>query len=395
MRLLILIKYRKIIKMDVLKSIKEIQEKAINEIEKNASKILKLSRLTPHVSKKPGASPGTLIYTGKPKTEKVKIQVMDYTRSKLEDFEAKNIQDVFKFKDKKSVTWINLTGIHETGLIAELGENFKLHPLLQEDIVNLNQRAKLEEYDNSIFLVIKMIYYDKTKKQIKIEQMSFVVGDGYVISFQEDEGDIFDIVRKRIRESMGKIRGLGSDYLVYALIDAIVDNYFLVLEKFGENIEHIEDELTEESNSQTLNNIYSLKRELILLRKSVWPLREVISSLQRNESKLVKDLTRNYIRDVYDHTIQVIDTIDSFRDMLSGIQDLSMNIASNKMNEIMKVLTIIATIFIPLTFIAGIYGMNFEYMPELQYKFAYPLLWMVMILVGFLMFLYFKKKDWV
>ncbi|MBD3252385.1 magnesium/cobalt transporter CorA [Candidatus Pacearchaeota archaeon] len=355
---------------------------------------LNLTKISPKASKeKLGKSPGTLVYVGKERQEPIKIHVIDYTKSNVQEFEAKKVEDVFKYRDKKSVTWINIIGIHNTEVIRKIGDYFNLHPLLLEDVVNTNQRPKLEEFDNNIFQVMKMIYYDEEKNQIKTEQMSIVLGEGFVISFQEKEGDVFEPIRNRIRSK--RVRLLNQDYLNYALVDLVVDNYFLVLENLGEQIGKIEENLMLDSNSKTLNIIYGLKRELILVRKFVLPLREVINSLQRTDSKLIKKETKTYIKDVYDHEIQVLDIIDTYRDMLSGLQDLYLSITSNKMNEVMKVLTIIATIFIPLTFIAGIYGMNFEYMPELGYKWAYFIVWGIMILVALIMIIYFKRKKWI
>ena len=384
--------------MDILKNIKDSSEKTREVIQKaqfNFLNMSKLSRLNPKISKeKIGKSPGTLIYTGKPRTEKVKIQVMDYTKLKVNEFETENVEEIFKFRDKDSTTWINITGVHNLEIIKKIGEHFRLHKLLLEDVVNINQRPKIEDFDSDIFFVLKMITRNDSEHKIDVEQISLILGKNFVISFQEKEGDVFEPVRKRIRDGKTKIRELKSDYLTYALIDILIDNYFVVLEQIGEEIELIESNLIQNPAPLTQNNIYKLKRELILLRKSVWPLREVISGLQRQESKLVTRYTQTYIRDLYDHTIQLIDTIETFRDMLSGMLDLYMTTISNKMNEVMKVLTIIATIFIPLTFLAGIYGMNFEYMPELGYKGAYFILLGFMILAAGIMILYFKIKKW-
>jgi len=284
--------------------------------------------------------------------------------------------------------------LHELDLIESLGRHFKIHPLVLEDIVNTGQRPKMEGFEDYLFLVLKMLNYDEKTNEIRTEQVSLVIGKYFVISFQEREGDVFNQVRERIRKSKGKIRKRGSDYLAYALMDAVVDNYFIVLEKMGEKTEDLEQELLTKPSSETLQAIHSLKRKLILLRKSVWPLREAVSGLTRGDSKLIKDSTIVYLRDVYDHTIQVIDTIETLRDTVSGMLDTYLSSISNRMNEVMKVLTIIATIFIPLTFIAGIYGMNFEYMPELEWPWGYFAVWGVMILVAITMCIYFKRRGW-
>jgi len=357
--------------------------------------ILNLTSIVPkRSSKKAGNPPGTIMYVGKKRTEKVKIQVIDYTKSGVKEFETEKVEDIFKFRDKKSVTWINVTGIHDVEIIKKIGKYFRLHPLLLEDVVSATQRPKLEEFDNDLFITLKMLYFNSKKNKIKIEQVSLVVGNGFVISFQEDAEDVFNLIRKRIREGGGRIRNAKSDYLTYTLIDSIVDNYFVVLEKIGDKIEDMEGKIFSEANNDVLNSIYKMKRELIVLRKSVWPLREVISAFQRGELKYIERDTAAYVRDVYDHTIQVIDTLETYRDMLSGMQDLYMSISGNKMNETMKVLTIIATIFIPLTFIAGIYGMNFNFMPELGYKYSYFIILGIMSIVASVMIFYFKRKKW-
>jgi magnesium transporter len=269
-----------------------------------------------------------------------------------------------------------------------------LHPLLLEDIVNTKQRPKLEDYGGYFFIVLKMLHYHEEENRLEVEQASFIVGPNYVISFQEKVGDFFEGVRDRLRSAKGRLRKCGTDYLFYALIDAIVDSYFIILEKLGEKIEALEERLLESAEPESLQTIHALKREMIRLRKSVWPLREVISSLRKGESKLVKKSTEVFFRDVYDHTIQVVDTIESYRDLISGMHDLYLSNVSNKMNEIMKVLTIIATIFIPLTFIAGIYGMNFEYIPELKFHWGYFVVWIIMIIIGAGMAVFFRKKKW-
>ncbi len=385
--------------MKIMKKIKNTRKNGFGVIRKIPLNILNATKLTKvfHSSSKEkvGKAPGTLIYTGKPRTQKVKINVIDYSKSKISEFEAERIEEVFKFRDTNNVTWINISGIHDTEIIRKIGEHFKLHKLLLEDVMHANQRPKIEDFKENIFFVLKMLTYNNSENKVEVEQISLILGKNFVISFQEKEGDIFEPVRKRIRESKTRIRGWKSDYLTYALLDILVDNYFVVLEHIGEQVELIESSLIENADPLSQNNIYKLKRELILLRKSVWPLREVIGGLQRQESKLITENTQTYIRDLYDHTIQLVDTIETFRDMLSGMLDLYMTKVSNKMNEVMKVLTIIATIFIPLTFIAGIYGMNFQHMPELGYKFAYPLVWGIMVIVAALMISYFKRKKWI
>jgi magnesium transporter len=345
-------------------------------------------------SKKAGLPPGTPVYVGEREDEKVKISVLDYDELNYQEKEVKAVEECFPFKDTSTVTWINIDGIHQVDIIEKIGKHFDLHPLIQEDIVNTEQRPKIEDFGNYIYIVLKMIYHDENDGEIKIEQVSLILGENFVISFQEKEGDIFNHVRERIRNGKGRIRKMKADYLAYSLLDAVVDNYFFILEKSGEQIEELEDKVVSNPKPETLQEIHKLKRGMIFLRRSVWPLREVINTLERGESSFIQKTTRIYLRDVYDHTIQVIDSVETFRDMLSGMHDTYLSSISNRMNEIMKVLTIIATIFIPLTFVAGIYGMNFKFMPELDWRWGYFAVWLIMAAVAVLMIFYFKRKKW-
>jgi len=353
-----------------------------------------MDKFTKRASKKAGLSPGTLIYLGEKKTGKVKISIMDYNESQFEEKEVEKVEECFPFKDKPTLTWINIDGIHDVEVIEKIGKYFALHPLILEDILNTGQRPKMEDFENYIFIVLKMVCYDEQQNEVRIEQVSLIIGSNFVISFQEQEGDVFNPIRERIRSGKGRIRKMKADYLAYSLIDAIVDGYFIILERFGERIESMDEALVTNPTPETLHTIHNLKRELIFLRKSVWPLREVINSMERAEASLINESTIIYLRDVYDHTIQVIDTVETFRDMVSGMVDMYLSSISNKMNEVMKVLTIIATIFIPLTFFAGIYGMNFQFMPELTWRWAYPAVWGVMVAIATAMLVYFKRKKW-
>lgn len=352
------------------------------------------SRFTKKSPEKAGLPPGTLVHIGEKMLEKAKITIIDYDETNFQEKEAKTVEECFPFKDEPTNTWINIDGLHEVDIIEKIGKHFDVHPLILEDILHTGQRPKMEDSENYTSIVLKMLSFNENENEIKSEQVSLIISKNVVISFQESVGDVFNPVRERIRNGKGRIRKMGSDYLAYALMDAIVDNYFIILEKLGEKIEVLEEELITNPVPETLHMIHNLKREMIFLRKSVWPLREVISNLERGESHLIMKSTTIYLRDVYDHTIQVIDTIETFRDMLSGMLDIYLSSVSNKMNEVMKVLTIIATIFIPLTFIAGIYGMNFEYMPELSWQWGYPAVWVVVIVIGASMVLYFRKKRW-
>jgi len=343
-------------------------------------------------SKKAGLPPGTLIHIGERKAEKTRITIIDYDETQFEEKQAKRIEECFPFKDKPTVTWINIDGIHEVEIIEKLGSHFGLHPLLLEDILNTEQRPKMEDFGDYIFVVLKMLYHNEA--EIEAEQVSLIFGSNFVISLQEREGDVFDPIRERIRKGKGRIRKAGADYLAYALLDAIVDNCFLILETLGERIEDTEQQLAANPVPETLQLIRKLKKGMIFLRKAIWPLREVVSGLERCESVLIHESTGAYLRDVYDHTIQVIDTVESYRDMVSGMLDIYLSSISNKMNEVMKVLTIFAAIFIPLTFVAGIYGMNFRFMPELGWQWGYPMILIVMGSIAAGMLNYFRRKRW-
>ncbi len=353
-----------------------------------------LPRIIRRRSEKKGLPPGTVVYVGEKKSEEVKIRIIDFNETHFEEKEAREVEACFPFKDKPTITWINIDGVHEVDVVEKIGKHFNLHPLVLEDIANTGQRPKIEDFVNYIFLVLKMLYYDEKKGETNAEQVSLVLGPNWLISFQEREGDVFDSIRERIRSDKGRIRKMGADYLIYALVDSVVDNYFQILEKIGEDVEEIEDELVTNPTPETLHSIHDLKRQMIFLRKSVWPLREVINRLERWESSLIQKSTYIYLRDVYDHTIQVIDAIETFRDMLSGMLDIYLSSVSNRMNEVMKVLTIIATIFIPLTLVAGLYGMNFKYMPELDWPWSYPIVLLGMLGIGLLMIMYFRRKRW-
>ena len=353
-----------------------------------------MTRLFRRAKHKAGLSPGTLEFSGEQKIDQVRMRVLDYDRENLEEREITEVAGCFPYRDPPRSSWLNFDGLHDTALLARLGEHFQIHSLVLEDIVNVHQRPKLEDYGDYIYIVIKMLHFDGERTEVTSEQMSLILGPHYVISFQERVGDVFEPVRERLRSGKGRARKMGPDYLAYMLLDAVIDNYFGILERIGEQIEALEEELVAEPTTRLLQSIHELKREMILLRRSVWPLREVVSGLERTESKLVRKPTGVFLRDLYDHTIQVIDAVESYRDMLSGLQDLYLSSISNKMNEVMKVLTIIATIFIPLGFMAGIFGMNFDFMPELHWRWSYPLFWVAIMAIGGGMLAYFRKKGW-
>jgi magnesium transporter len=345
-------------------------------------------------SKKIGLPPGSMVFIGEKKLETTSLQIINYGEEHFQEKEANTIEECLQFKDLPTTTWFNVKGLNKTDEIGKLGRYFNLHPLLLEDIVNTDQRPKLDDYGDYLFIVFKMLHYKEQESIIKSEQISLILGNNFVISFQEGAEDIFIPIRDRIRNDKGIARKMGADYLAYALMDTVVDNYFTILEKFGDNIEFLEEEVVENPETETLQMIHSLKRELIFLRKSIWPLRDVVSRMERGGSKLIRNNTAIYLRDVYDHTIQVIDSIETYRDILSGILDIYFSSISNKMNEIMKVLTIIGTIFIPLTFLTGIYGMNFTYMPELSFTYGYPIVLLLMLIIVGIMVFYFRRKKW-
>ena len=353
-----------------------------------------MRKLVKKKSQKAGLPPGTLVHIGDKKVEKTTISAITYDQSRSSESKLKSLDEYTPKLAEGAVTWLNVTGVHDLDVIQRIGEIFDLHPLLMEDIVSTDQRPKLEDYEKYAYITLKMLYFSKDDTEIVSEQVSIILGKDYVLTFQEREGDVFEPVRERIRSGKGKVRNLGSDYLAYALIDAVVDNYFIILEKIGERLEELADAVVAAQSAKVLETIHELKRELVYLRKAVWPLREAISGLYRSGTKLIAETTGPYLRDVYDHTIQIIDAIESFRDLLSGMLDIYLSSASNKLNQVMKVLTMIATIFIPLTFIAGVYGMNFKYMPELEWRLGYLMVWLVMLGLGVTMLILFRRKRW-
>ena len=345
-------------------------------------------------AKRPGAAPGALEFVGEQRMDRVQLRALDYHEGGVDEREIDDVSECFPMRETPSVSWINVNGLHDTGVIARLGEAFGLHPLLLEDIVNTHQRPKFEDFGDHILIAMKVLTFSSEEGRVQQEHLSLVLGPRWVISFHERPVDVFEPVRSRIRSGKGRIRKMGPDYLAYCLMDAVVDNYFVAMEGMGERLEVLDGELMGDPDTGTLTAIHGMKREAIIMRRAVWPLREVASGLDRSESQLVRKGTSVFIRDLYDHTIQVADTVETFRDVISGMMDLYLSLVSNRMNEVMKVLTIIATIFIPLTFIAGIYGMNFENMPELGWHYAYFGVWAVIIVVGVSMVLYFRRLRW-
>lgn len=340
---------------------------------------------------KTGAPPGTVIYHGEEQTDKVKITLIEYNETEFLEKEFYDLSECLQLVDRNLVKWINVDGVHQPELIEAIGKRFNIHPLTLEDIVNTSQRAKFEDYENYVVSIMKMIDY---ADELRSEQLTVVLMEGMVISFQEVNGDAFDLIRNRLRQGKGRVRKMGADYLSYALIDAVVDYYFNALEKIGDKIELLEEEVILDPDKSTMRQLHHMKQEMIFVRKAVWPVRELISNMERCESELIKKETEIYLRDVHDHAVRVIDTIEAYRDLLSGMMDIYLSSVSNRMNEVMKILTIITTIFVPVTFIAGIYGMNFDYMPELHSKWGYIAVWIVMLAIILSLVVYFKRKKW-
>ncbi|KUG19652.1 magnesium and cobalt transport protein cora [hydrocarbon metagenome] len=344
-------------------------------------------------SAKAGMPPGTLVHIGERRREDVTIIVIGYDRDRFEEFACRNPEDAFSCLDRPGVTWINVDGLHDTGIIRALCDHAGIHPLTQEDIAHTGQRPKLEDYGDYLYIVIRMFSFEDGS--IRQEQVSIVLGETRVISFQEQRGDVFSPVRERLRQNRGRIRAAGADYLTYALLDALVDAYFPILEELGNRVEALEAMALAEPGSGITEGIYGLKRELRTLRQSIWPLREVVSAFARGDSNLIREPTLVYLRDVYDHAMQVAETVEIYRDTVAGVLELHLFEASRRMNEVIKVLTIIATIFIPLTFIAGVYGMNFAFMPELEQPLGYPAVLLGMLAVALVMLAFFRKRRWI
>lgn len=345
-------------------------------------------------SKKSGLVPGTPIHVGEQKMDKVLVTVMSYNEGSYEEHTVSSIADCLGYIQPSRTTWISVKGLHDVEPLQQLAAGLTIHSLVLEDVVNTDQRPKIEDYDNYLFLVLKWFHLASHSSTVTPEQVSIILGAQWVVSFEEGPGDMFGPLRDRIRKDKGQIRKLGTDYLAYALSDAVVDHYFSVLEHLGETIEALEEELVHYPKQENLHALYRLKRNLIIIRKAVWPLREVVANLERGESQLLSPQTKLYFRDVYDHTIQVIETVETYRDMLASMLDIYLTTLSNRLNETMKVLTMMATLFIPLTFIAGIYGMNFKHMPELEWLWGYPAVLGVMASLAGGMLWFFRRKQW-
>ncbi|MES2762301.1 MAG: magnesium/cobalt transporter CorA [Bacteroidota bacterium] len=339
-----------------------------------------------------GAPPGTLFYNGEVRTDRIKITLIEYNESEFFEQVFYDLSDCLSHVKPNMVKWINVEGLHKPELVEAIGKIYNIHPLTMEDIVHVDQRPKFEDYEHYVVAIMKMISYTE---QVNSEQLAIVLCEHTVISFQEpNNGDAFDIIRSRLRQAKGRVRKLGADYLAYALMDAVVDCYFTAIEKIGDKIEEIEEEIISDSDKKSLLELYHLKREMIYLRKQVWPMRDMINNMIRSETTLINPTSDIYLRDLSDHVTRIIDTVETYRDLLSGIMDIYLSTNANRMNEVMKVLTIMSSIFIPVTFIAGVYGMNFDNMPELHTKNGYFVTWGVMLSVILGLVIYFKRKKW-
>lgn len=357
--------------------------------------MIKMMRRVKKRSEKVGLPPGTLIFIGEKKVELEKITIIDFNEDLFEINEYNEVEKDFVNKDENIVRWINITGLSRIDIIEKIGKQFSVHPLILEDIMNPDQRPKIEDLHKYFFIVLKMLYLDEKTELIQIEQISLILGEKNVISFRERDSYIFEPIIRRIQTSRGRIRSGKSDYFVYALLDVIVDNYFVIQEKIGEKIDLIEEELLENPSTELLEKIYLIEREVINLRRIIRPLREVINSFQREENPIIKDSTRLFVRDLYDNIFQIIDTFENFRDILTSLHESYLSRINQRMNEIISLLTIITSIFIPLSFLAGLYGMNFVNMPELRHPFGYFILLFFMAFIAVNMFIYFKVKKWI
>lgn len=349
-----------------------------------------------NMAKNVGQAPGSFIHIGEQKMENTIIRLIEYDDQGLcEEKSFPDLTHLPEILENPSIKWLNVIGLHQVQPIADIGKMVGIHALLIEDILNSQQRPKIETGEGILFLIIKMLHWDDANGRVEIEQLSLLLGRSFVITFQEQEKDVFDLLRQRIRDGNGRIKHRGADYLAYAILDSVVDAYFLILEKLADKIEQLEEELVTLPNTETLQKIYVLKHELLFVRKAIWPLRELLSRLQWDESSLIQDSTLIFLRDVNEHMVQIFESLEIFRDMVANMLEIYLSSISNKMNEVMKVLTVIATLFIPLTFVTSLYGMNFANMPELGWRWGYGYVWLLLLFMTAALLLYFRRKDWI
>ena len=351
-------------------------------------------RFARKVSETSGLPPGTLVYVGKERpTSQVKISLYQYSPETYKEQKECSLEELLNPSSSFPCNWGNVDGLHDIDLLLKIGGKFQIHPLLLEDILNTEQRPKLEIEGENIFVQLRMFRLNE-EKEIVEEQVSLFFNKHILISFQEAPGDVFETIRKRIVEKTGQVRNMGMDYLAYALVDPIVDHYYVILEKISDDLEQMEEELIESPAAGTTENLQRYKRKLMRLKKYIWPVRELVSKMEKSEHSLIKKATRPYVRDLYEHTVQILESTETARDMISGLQDLYLSSLSAKTNSVMKTLTMVSTSFIPLTFLAGVYGMNFKHFPELKWAYSYPAFWGLCLFVGIFMYSYFKKKKW-
>jgi magnesium transporter len=345
--------------------------------------------------KRPGLPPGTVVHTGFKKEERSRVGFIDFDVENVNELEdVADLSVLWDLCDSPTVSWVNVEGLHDTKLIERIGERFGLHPLVLEDIAQVGQRPKLEEYDDYLYVVLYQLEWSPEQEIVSEEQVSLVVGPDYLFSFQERRGDHFDPIRERLRSHQGKLRERGPDYLAYALIDATVDHYFTVLDRIGHVTEQIELELLDDPGPEAMRKLQHVKRELLVVRRAIWPLRDVLAALMRTESTLIREGTWVYLRDVHDHAVRVLEAVETLRDVVGGMIDLYLSQVAHRTNEAIRVLTVMASIFIPLTFIVGVYGMNFDFMPELHVRWGYPAVWGAMVVVSTGLLVWFRRRGW-
>jgi magnesium transporter len=362
---------------------------------KNKTKFKKLDvhKFVPRASAK-DMPPGTIEYVGKPREEKTRIDLIEYNESEVAEYKIERPEQLKEHLENNKVKWIRITGVHDAEVITRIGELFQINQLELEDLSNTSQRPRMEERDHYIFQMFKALLLNPDEKDVLIEQVSIILGENYVISFHETEPELFETLRKRILSGKGRVRKMKSDYLAFALADILIDQYFLILEDIGDTIENIENELIANPGAANQEAIYRMKRRLVYVGRTIWPVRELINEVERSDHFLIQEDSRIYFRNIYDHTVQIIETLDSLRDLTSSMMDLYLSSVSLKLNEIMKVLTIFSALFIPLTFLAGVYGMNFKFLPELEWRWGYFVFWAICVLATIFMIIYFKRKKW-
>ncbi len=344
-------------------------------------------------NKIPGLSPGTPIVTSsKYSDEEVIIQMIDYNEDEMLEVKEAKLETCIPPIDDKT-RWIHVGGVHKAEMIQEIGLNFNVHPLIVEDLLNTRQRPKVEVYDDNVYIVLRAIHATSGEELLSSEQISIVLGSQYVLSFQESPYCMFNAIVERLQKDQARIRTLKSDYLTYALLDLIVDNYFIDLEILGDMIEDLEDDIIEDPRSLTLEKLYKLKRAMLYLRRHLWPLREVVRRFNRDEIGLIQEGTQLFLRDLIDHVIRATDIVETYRESLTSMLDIYLSSTSNRMNEVMQLLAVISTVFIPLTLMASVYGMNF-YIPEVQWEYGYPVFLLAMVFISILLVVYFKRRGW-